>query len=71
MRVNHVLSTYANYGEAVNFIVKDLGTATPHIQALKLLSWMFSVSLADVKADCQEQWTRHRRQDQNRGGTNV
>lgn len=71
MRVSPTVSTYANYGEAINYAVKDLGTATPHIQTLKLLSWLFNVSLADVRADCQEQWSRYRRQDQNRGGTNA
>jgi len=70
MRVNPVLTTYANYGETINFVVRDLGTATPHIQVLKAVAWMFGVTLADVRADCQEQWARHRRQDQNRGGTN-
>lgn len=69
MKGNPASTTYASYGEAVNFTVRDLGTATPHIQTLKLISWMFDVSLATVRADCQEQWSRHRRQDQSRGGT--
>lgn len=68
---NPTSTTFASYGEAVAYAVRDLGTATPHTQTLKLLAWLYDMPLSTVRRDCQEYWGRQRRQDNNRGGVTT
>ena len=58
---------FTTYSECLHSAVKDLGTATPHIQVVKLIAWLFSVSVQDVKTDCRAVWLYYRQQDISRG----
>lgn len=57
-----------NYQECITSVVRDLGTAVPHIQVLKMIAWLFDTPLSAVRADCQTIWGRQRRMENNRGG---
>jgi hypothetical protein len=53
------------YHMAIRQAVRDLGTATPHVQVLKLLSWMYGPPVGHVIKDCNEEWHKMRRNERN------
>lgn len=50
----------ATYSECIGRVVSDLGTATPNIQVLKLMAWLFNLPVSTVRADCQTVWIKIR-----------
>lgn len=63
MFINPRKESYATYEEVLDAVLRDMGTATPHIQALKLIAYLFDTNVGVVKQDCQERFLRLRELD--------